>query len=377
MSASITNLTTGILYRNPMPHVRSVHAYFPSLAVLPDGEMLATAVLGEAFEAVNLHTHLFRSVDGGATWRHEGPLYSGTPERLTSDCARITALSDGGLAVFMVRHDRTGHPHEGLTSHETLGFVPTELLLLRSADRGRTWTGPEPIVPPLTGPSFEICCPITVTRDGRWLIPTQTWQGWDGDCPNGIRMIALVSHDRGRTWPEFLDVMREPLGAVYFWESKIVELPDGRLLATAWGYDDVAKADRPNHYALSGDGGRTWSPPLSTGILGQTLTPLVLDDGLLLCAYRRMDRPGLWASLVHSRGDRWVNVFEQPLWGQQAAGLTATTQDMAHNFNVLRFGAPSLARLPDGAVFLAFWCTEDGVSNIRWFRFDVTGGSPA
>ncbi len=66
----IENLRTGLIYRNPAPHVRSVHAYFPSVAVLPDGEMLATAVLGEAFEAVNLHTHLFRSVDQGETWRH-------------------------------------------------------------------------------------------------------------------------------------------------------------------------------------------------------------------------------------------------------------------------------------------------------------------
>jgi hypothetical protein len=348
--------------------VRSVHAYFPSVAALPGGEMLATATLGEAFEATNLRTHLFRSDDGGESWRHEGPLYEGTPDRLTSDCARLTALPGGGLAVFMIRHDRTGHPDEGLTCHKTLGFVPTELLLLRSPDRGRTWTGPEPIAPPLVGPSFEMCCPITVVRDGRWLIPTQTWPGWDGDCPNGIRMIALVSRDRGRTWPEYLDVMREPEGAVYFWESKIVELPDGRLLATAWAYDDVAKADRPNAYAVSADGGRSWSAPISTGLTGQTMTPLVLSDGRILCAYRRMDRPGLWANLSRLDAGRWVNEAECPLWGHQASGLTASTRDMAHNFNVLRFGAPCLTLQEDGTIFLAFWCYEDCVSHIRWFR---------
>ncbi len=368
----IDNLRTGLICRNPKPHVRGIHAYFPSVAVLPGGELLATAVLGEAFEAVNLRTHLFRSTDGGETWSPEGPLYDGTPGRLTSDCARLAVLPDGDPVVFMMRHDRSGHPEDGLTNHDTLGFVPTELLLLRSQDRGRTWSGPHPIAPPLVGPSFEMCCPVTILRDGRWLIPTQTWPGWDGDCPNGIRMIALISHNQGATWPEYLDVMREAEGAVYFWESKIVELVDGRLLATAWVYDDVAKKDRPNQYALSRDGGRSWSAPASTGLQGQTLTPWVLDDGRILCVFRRMDRPGLWANLARMAGDRWVNEGEQPLWGHQGAELTASTNNMAHNFNVLRFGAPSLTRLADGTVFAAFWCYEDCVSNIRWFKFSVS-----
>ena len=54
-------LDTGLLYRNPIPHVRSVHGYFPSVVSMDNGEMLATAVLGEAFEAPNLRTHVFLS----------------------------------------------------------------------------------------------------------------------------------------------------------------------------------------------------------------------------------------------------------------------------------------------------------------------------
>ena len=45
------NLKTGLIYRNPIPHVKSIHAYFPSVAVNKYGGMLATLVLGEAFEA--------------------------------------------------------------------------------------------------------------------------------------------------------------------------------------------------------------------------------------------------------------------------------------------------------------------------------------
>lgn len=368
--------STGLIYRNPRPHVRSVHAYFPSVAALPNGEMLATIVMGEAFEATDLRTNVCRSTDGGETWQLEGPIYPGTPGRLTSDGSRLTALPDGELVVFMVRADRSEHPDAGLTNPDNLGFVPTELTLLRSRDFGHTWCEPEPFRPPLVGPAFELCCPITVLSDGQWVLPTQTWPGWDGHCPNGIRMVAFVSHDRGRTWPEYRDVMSEPEGEVFFWESKVVELPDGRLLAVAWVYDNAASADRPNHYAISRDAGKTWSRPASTGLLGQTLTPFVVNERRILCVYRRMDRSGLWANWSHLEGDDWVNDGAEPLWGAGAQGLTGASGNMAQNFSVLRFGAPCVTRLPDGALFVAFWCYEDCVGIVRWFKLPVDQERP-
>src|ERR1035437_1490889 len=119
--SKIECLNTGLIYRNPKPHVRSIHAYFPSAVLMANGELLATIVLGEAFEAANIRTHVCRSTDRGETWTLEGAIYPGTSDRLTSDAARITALPDGEVVAFLVRHDRSGHPDEGLASHETLG----------------------------------------------------------------------------------------------------------------------------------------------------------------------------------------------------------------------------------------------------------------
>ncbi len=363
-------LQTGLIYRNPHPHVRSIHAYFPSVAVMANGDMLATVVLGEAFESVNLHAWVCRSRDHGVSWQMEGRLDSDAKDPLVSDTARIAALPDGSIMAFIMRLDRSGHPEEGLTSHATLGFVPVQLRVSRSSDFGRTWES-RPLVPPLEGPGFEMCCPIVPLADGRLILPTQTWPGWNGECPNGIRMVAFVSHDAGRTWPEYMNVMNEPGGKTFFWESKIIELPDRRLLAVAWMYDDVAKCDGPNPYALSADGGRTWSPRRSTGLFGQTLTPCLLPDGRILSVYRRMDKPGLWANLSRLEDQRWIHEAEAPLWGNAAQGLTQTTADMAHNFNVLRFGAPTAVLLRDGTIFVACWCYEDCVSGIRWFKLKV------
>lgn len=368
--SKIKSLGTGLIYRNPKPNVYSVHAYFPSAVLMANGELLATIVLGEAFESPHMHTNVVRSTDNGETWQLEGPIYPGTTNRLTTDHSRTTALPDGEVVVFMSRRDRTDHPDQ-VINPETMGMVPTELMILRSQDYGHTWTEPKAFTPPLVGPSFELCCPITPLSDGRWILPTHTWPGWDGESPAGMKMVAFVSHDRGQSWPEYVDVMRDPEQRVCYWESKIVELTDGRLLAAAWAYDVVASKDYPNQYAISQDGGETWSPPRSTGLLGQTLTPFILDDGRILCVYRRMDEPGLWANLSHLEDDEWVNDSCEPLWGARTAGLTGTSGNTVQDFQVLRFGAPCITRLPDGTIFVAFWCYEDCVSNIRWFKVQI------
>lgn len=140
----------------------------------------------------------------------------------------------------------------------------------------------------------------------------------------------------------------------------------------AWANDADAACDRPNAYALSDDGGETWSPPQSTGLLGQTAAPFVLDDGRVLCVYRRMDTPGLWANVSRLEGDRWVNAFDAPLWGTApASGHTIMGGNMSENFAALKFGAPCVTRLADGTLLVAFWCYEACVSVVRWFKVRV------
>ncbi len=361
-------IKTGIIYQNPSPHLKSIHAYFPSVVVTGSGEMLTTVVLGEAFEAVDMHTYLFRSTDSGETWKNEGKLYPGTKDHLTSDYARISILPDGELIILMLRANRSVHPDEGLTNAETLGFVPTEFITFRSKDHGHTWNGPNGFDSPLGDTPLELCSPITPVQDGRCFIPTSTWKYWDGSISAGYRMVALVSHDHGKSWPEHINVMVDPKQEIQYWESKIIEISDHRYLSVAWAYNQVTRKDLPNQFALSSDGGKSWSTPQSTGLSGQTLTPFLLDNGRILSVYRRMDKPGLWANISRIEDDQWINESSEPLWGQNVAGLTGAGDNMSHLFNVLKFGAPCITRLPDGTIYIAFWGVENCISVIRWFK---------
>lgn len=363
----IQNLRTGVLFGNPMPHVHSIHAYFPSVVQTAGGRLLAAYVLGEAFEAANLRVHLAESVDGGEYWT---PLPSPAPldDRAdTSEAGRLSQAPDGTLVLLLARHDRAAHPGSGLANPDNLGFVPMRFLTVRSSDGGKSWTQPQPIDPPIVGPEFELCAPITPLSDGRWLLPTSTWRNWQGELPNGDRMGAFVSDDQGRTWHRWMNVMSQPTGRMRYWEAKILERSAGELLAIAWVYDEVAGKDLPNHYALSHDGGATWTAPATTGLNGQTMASLILDDGRVLSAYRRLDRPGLWLNLSRLEGDQWINEAEYALWGHQPPADADAS--MVQRFATLKFGAPHLSRLADGTIFLTFWCYEECVGIIRWFAF--------
>ena len=364
----LKKVETGIIFRNPSPQLKSIHAYFPSVVVTDNCDMLATVVLGEAFEAVNMHTYLFRSNDYGKHWINEGPLYLTKNDQLISDYSRIARLPNGELIVLMLCANRSDHLNEGLTNPETLGFVSTEFITMRSEDQGRSWTEPKIIKSVLGKTPLELCCPVTPLSDGKCLLPTSTWGNWDGSIPLGYRTVALVSHDLGKNWQEYIDVMIDPKQEIRYWESKIIELPDHILLGVAWAYNQAQKKDLPNQYVISRDGGKSWSTPKSTGLIGQTLTPFLLEDGHILSIYRRMDRPGLWANISRMEKKLWINEHSEPLWGNNAASLAGDDGSMARIFRALKFGAPCITRLPDRSIFISFWAVEDCISVIRWFK---------
>ena len=292
-----------------------------------------------------------------------------TPRRSTHS-VRIGRTADGTLLGIGGRYYRDD-PEEGLVNRSNLGYVPMDLLFLRSRDAGRTWEGPSTIEPPLVGPSFEMCHRILELEDGTLLAPTSTWRGWDGDSPNGMKAIALISRDGGRSWPEYVTVMDGTSEGIIYWEQSIAPLRDGRLLAVSWVFDEQAGRSLPNRYALSADG-RTFGPPLENGLRGQTAKLLTLRDGRVLCLYRREDRPGLWAELARIDGDAWVKLAEAPIWIGARPGMSGRAP-AGEELGALKFGYPSMVELPDGDVLAVFWCVEECIHNIRWSRIGIAG----
>jgi sialidase-1 len=374
LTNEIEIVDSGLIYRNPLPHVYSKQAYFPSVLQLENGEMLASFTIGQAFESRDLHTELSRSFDQGLTWELQGPLYPGTEDRVTTDTCRLSHGANGEIIAYVIRHERFREDY-GFVNPDNIGFCEIEMLLFRSNDHGHHWSEPERIVPPLVGPAFEMNSSIVPLSDGTWLLPTSTWRGWDGYCPNGMKMVAFASRDQGQTWPNYLDVMVDKSNSNIFWESKMLELDDGRILAAAWVYNELESVDLDNHYVIGtriGENDHTvFSGPSSCGLKGQTLQLFRLENGKVLTVYRRTDQPGLWANISRIEQEAWINEAQFPLWGTQRTQLTSHSGDMAANFAVLKFGAPAICRMESGLLFVSFWAVEDGVSNIRWIKLRI------
>ena len=214
-------------------------------------------------------------------------------------------MSDGSVVAMgglMYRDD----PEKSVVNVPSLGYTEMELILTRSQDRGHTWSPIERIEPPLEGPAFEVCHSITELRDGRWVWPCSTWMGWDGDAPNGMNAILLVSEDQGRTWPTYITEFDRWAEHIIHWEQHFLELADGRWLTVTWVVDLDTGKTLPTPYAISHDKGATWKRDL-TGFLAQTTKTIELPDGRILAVYRRNDEPGLWATTARVDGDTWTN----------------------------------------------------------------------
>lgn len=363
----ISITASGHVYRNPKPYLRSIHAWHPSIVRLDSGELLVGFDLGEAVEALNYRTWLARSTDEGETWTVPTRLLPDDPldRRVATHSIRLGRMRDGEIVGFGARHFRD-RVDEGLVNRANLGYTEMELFLIRSRDGGRTFTPPERIEPPLVGPAFELCHSIVELSDGRWLAPTSTWRGWNGDQPNGMQCVAFVSRDRGRTWPEYLRVADRSAEQVICWEVGLTELRGGGLLAVCWAFNERTGRSEPNVYSYAADGVH-FTPPTQCGLVGQTAKLCAFADGRVLCLYRRESPAGLWGQVVTVEDGRWVNHDEALLWQGASAGMSGRGSN-SDELSGLKFGFPQMVQLPGGDVIAVFWCVEDSQHVIRWVR---------
>lgn len=351
-----------VLYENPKPHVKSRHAYFPAITQLPSGELIALFVIGEAFESVDLATNVSRSSDNGSTWQLQGPLFDKSAVPIpVSDTMKPLVLDDGSLIAMGYWFHR-GNPEEGLGNPETEGIQPGDDIISFSNDNGRTWTVPQAITtsyPEL----LEVSGPPVQLRCGDVIAAGATFKRWDGTLPSGQLGVLLRSRDRGKTWTDTEKYFEAPNRGFSPFETRVCEMQDGRLVALAWAFNYDTGENLPNHYTVSHDNGHTWTAPINTGIPAQASNLLWLGGDMLLTIHsHRSGEVGLVVRIVDLSGDKWTTVCEKNIL--RSALPQSNTDGFTSQCASLRFGQPSLTKLQNGDIIACYWCVEDGLGRI-------------
>ena len=303
-----------------------------------------------------------RSTDGGKNWELQGTILH-EDSRLKSTNALKLSLSADGKTVFAYgsRNYRD--------TKSKFGEGKNEPIFCMSDDGGNNWSNPMVIDLPFDCP-LEISHGILPLRSGKLLAPAAllTSQKKLGD-----QVIAAVSCDGGKSWPEIVTLFQDPLGQHGYFEQKLAEISPGKLIATSWTVTLGDVEDLENSYVISDDDGSSWSVPMKTGILGQTMTPVPLSSDRFLIFYnRRYGAQGIVMNLVEVRDQKWEVVFEGLLYDpmtqkERPKDLISGVEE----FYGFEFGFPTAIRLSDGNILATHWMKKDGRFGIMWTRLRV------
>ncbi len=318
---------------DPPPQVISRGAAAGSYQAFPDVARMANGDLLCVFYAGYGHVSLpkegwprggricgVRSADEGRTWSEPVVVYDGPDDDRDPHVAR---LSDGSVwcSFFPYRKDAQGK-------------VSYEASVVGARADGRTWAEAHRVL----ARGWACSAPVRELPDGSWLLGVYHEEG--STAYGGV----LRSVDQGKTWSQPIPI--DPGSGVRLdAETDVIRLRDGRLFAALRG-------DRVNmHYAISGDGGLSWSGVKDIGFAGHAPHLNRLGTGEILLVHR------LPQTALHvSRDD--TKTWEGPFGIDRTIGAYASTVE-----------------LKDGTVLVVYYEEGEG-SAVRARRFRLEADGP-
>jgi len=337
----------------------------PRLAVTRDDELLCSFMVQSALGVNDFVPMLSRSGDSGRTWIDEGPIWP----QLSATYSLFGSISSAGPSGFVFYGVATpiDEPGEMFWFDDTKTMKPNKLFTARSSD-GRTWSDPDFIPLPVAG-AAEAPGAMCVTRSGRRIACFAVEETLHpAESIDRQQVVAICSDDAGATW-NHSKMLRFNEARSSGGEAWVIELSDGRLLGTSWHIDLGEERDYPNAWALSHDGGQSWGPTCSTGIIGQSTGLAPLADGRALFVYnqRKHAEAGVWLAVVRPTDSDFGVESNQVIWRAPTTTQSESSGDYAE-WRDFSFGEPAVAVLPDGDLLVVFWCIQSDGQGIRYVR---------
>jgi sialidase-1 len=243
----------------------SIYEAWPDVALTPSGALVC--VFSECTHHGDRgYTRIVtcRSTDRGRTWSEKRPVTEGTRDLPFYNCARITQLRDGRLAVLVDKlfaAERSSRPEE------------CRNLLYFSEDEGATWSEPattaaEGIVPDR----------LLELADGRWIVAAH----YRDDAFGNLIQRLWYSDDQGASWSDPVVVGRQE--GLNLCEVSVLPVAGPTLVAF---HRENSGLGLDCYKTISHDRGESWSEPIRFPLPG-CHRPVAgwLHDGRIFITYR-------------------------------------------------------------------------------------------
>jgi len=301
--------------------------------------------------------HRMISPDNGATWRFTGEsMDSGSTESGNQNFAWCHFLDPGNDMLLSIHQTSRHRPGDEMSAY---GYRQTALYYQVSGDAAKTWSQDRQIIHP--GDEFDEIHWMPVITGGEQYIGVD--QGPFARLDDGTILFGLTVHLPSKYYPEkqmfraaflrgrwvdggptmewdlggVIEVPKSvsPIGAC---EPDLLHLGSQRVVTTLRCQgDDELGISSTRQWALSEDGGRTWTEP----------QPLRYDDGSMvwvpasIAAFEKDPRTG--------KAYWFANILDRPVTGQLPRyPLTIAEFDMSR-FCIIKDSVTVIQDLPEGA----------------------------
>ena len=327
----------------------SKYEAWPDLALTPSGKLIC--IFTEcAFHTNRDHSRIVitESFDRGRTWTPKKALTPTVMADSYFNCARISLLSDGRIAVVCDKVEGTED-------------YPAQIWVWVSRDDGNTWS--EPKIYPSSG---IVPDKLQQLKSGRILLSAHHIN----PQTKKLEQYLWYSDDDMQTWSERITVASDP--RYNLCEASILECHDGTLVAylrenSLEGYDCMK--------TLSYDGGETWSEVYRANLPGcHRPVSGFLPSGDVMISYRFFhggERPyafttqNTFIALCDEKSAKATSRWKQ---GYRIVPLDYDRSPEADT------GYTGWVAFPDGEIYMVNYILDDAPkAQIRGYSFRLDG----
>ena len=352
---------------------------YPLPCQLNNGDLLCVYRQGKEKHSLDGVLIAQRSTDGGANWSEQIIIYDGTqqshPESVLTGA--LCQVADGAVLAIFTTVDAK-KPEVYIFSEEGRK-LRQRLCVIRSKDGGKTWSSPE--THKLVGAPRNVYIGSRpfLLPNGNLFVPVEA----TGEHGQQI-VLATISSDGGQTFQPVITCAEDKAGTFSYGDPRCTLLPDGRIVMLIWTFLNATEETIAVHRCVSMDKGRSWSPPVSTHVQSQIMTPLALDSNRLIAVSNVRTTPAgirLWFS--SDAGETWNTHSPIQMWDAQdekMKGTLLTVEDKPFKsaseeiWNALpcfTFGTPDLVLLENNTILLTYYAVQRGITHVRACRFEV------